>query len=484
MASQFKKLAKNSMVYSLGNLSTKLLGIVLLPIYTSHLSVADYGVLGILEVSAQFLIAVLGLNLYRALVRWYWDPEYKDKQRAIFFTLLSFLVLFVLLVEILLFVNAAYFARLLFDDSGKSYLIRLMIISAGLEIIFRIPLTLMRVQERPFLYSLSNIAKLIVSATLTIYFILALGKKVEGIYEAQIMGALVFLLLIIPYVIKNLQVTFLSKAFKEMFWYSFPLVFSSISGLLLTIADRFFLKFMSGLADVGIYSLGFKIGNSIKVFLVQSILLALSPIIYKMMDQPDNKSFYARIMVYLGSVVMMSVVVLSLFGRELVELLAKKPQYILAQYIIPIIAMGGFFGMLKEVALTGINIMKKTKALAMLITGAAILNVLLNYFLIPYFQSLGAAIATLLTQIILFSQIYLYAQKHYFIPYELRKISLMLILALMIISVGFCLNMLPMTPRIVLKAVLAILFLFSLYGTKLISKKELMSIWHLFGKNR
>jgi len=63
----------------LGNLSIKLVGLILIPIYTDpqYLTINDYGVLGIMEASAQILVAIIDVALIQALTRWYWDSEMK-----------------------------------------------------------------------------------------------------------------------------------------------------------------------------------------------------------------------------------------------------------------------------------------------------------------------------------------------------------------------------------------------------------------------
>ena len=75
MQTKIKKILKNSAIYSTGNSATKLVGFVLIPIYTKYLSIEDFGVLGLVEVTSQILIGVFGLALYRAFIRWYWDPQ-------------------------------------------------------------------------------------------------------------------------------------------------------------------------------------------------------------------------------------------------------------------------------------------------------------------------------------------------------------------------------------------------------------------------
>ena len=68
-------------------MAVKLVGFILIPLYTDaeYFSTADYGLMGLLEVTSQILIAVMGLSLYSGLIRWYWDAEYRDKQKTIFY---------------------------------------------------------------------------------------------------------------------------------------------------------------------------------------------------------------------------------------------------------------------------------------------------------------------------------------------------------------------------------------------------------------
>jgi O-antigen/teichoic acid export membrane protein len=72
MYKKLKKALKHTVIYSLGNISTKLVGFILLPLYTSYLSPAEYGILGLLEVSANIVVQMLGLSLYAGFQRWYY----------------------------------------------------------------------------------------------------------------------------------------------------------------------------------------------------------------------------------------------------------------------------------------------------------------------------------------------------------------------------------------------------------------------------
>ena len=90
MLNTFKSVAKGTVIYGFANVSIKLLGIILIPIYTNYkyLSKADFGVLGVLDTTYQLVIIVLGLSLYQSFARWYYDPEHKAAQKSMYFTVI------------------------------------------------------------------------------------------------------------------------------------------------------------------------------------------------------------------------------------------------------------------------------------------------------------------------------------------------------------------------------------------------------------
>lgn len=481
MLKNIKSAVKNSAIYSIGNISTKIIGLILLPLYTKHLTVSDYGILGIIEVSTQLLISVFGLALYQAFFRWYWDKEYKHKQKSMFFTSTIFLVFISILMYLGFYSFSEKFSVLLFDKTAYSYLLKIMVVSAGLQIVAQMPSTLMRLQERPILYSATNIVKLIITLILTIYFIVFLKKNVEGIYEAQVIGLLVYFLTLSKYIWKNIRIKLETKILKGMLTFSLPLIFASISGVIFSIADRYCLKFLGNLSEVGIYSLGFKIANTIKVFVITSVQLAISPIIFKMMDAPNNKRFYSKIMTYFTFGVMICVLGMSFFGKEIIKFLAQNKDYWEAYKVIPIISFALLFGMLKDTSMMGLNIAKKTKIIAITMTIMSVFNIALNIVLIPHFQSIGAAIATLISQAIFFIAIFKIAQKYYYIPYEISKIIKMIILGVILFGLSLLINNFSLIFRVLLKLSMIGAFPLILYCWNFYEKIEILRLkqsWH------
>lgn len=476
MMSFVKSAAKNSLVYGLGNISTKIVGFILLPLYTSHLSVQDYGILGLVEVSSQILVSAFGLGLSLALYRWYWDKEFVQQQKSIVFTCMVFLCCVIAVFVAAAIVFASQISSLIFDSPAYAPLIVLLSLSASFQILASIPSSLMQLQQRAVLFSLVNTIQLSVSLIATIVCVAYLDLKVLGIYVAQAIGSVLYFVILTKYILANTTPVFNSSILKGMLSYSLPLAFASISGVIISVADRYMLRYLGTLADVGIYSLGYKIANTLYVFIVMSINLAVSPLVYKVMDDPNNKRMYSKVMTYAGLGVMTCVIAVSFFGREAIKVMAVNPEYWSSYRVIPFISFGIFFGMLRDISMIGLNLTKKTKVISTIIVSISLFNIVLNALFIPHWQTIGASVAALVSQLVFFLLIYVFAQKHYHIPYEQGKIVLITLVGISLVIGGTFVQDAPLAVRLGTKTFLFLMFPVLLYYLNFFESIELQRI--------
>ena len=77
MLQNVKQSIKHTSIYGTGTIASKLIGIILLPLYTEHISIDDFGVYGLFEIILQ-LLAVFALGIPVALQRWIGLKEYKN----------------------------------------------------------------------------------------------------------------------------------------------------------------------------------------------------------------------------------------------------------------------------------------------------------------------------------------------------------------------------------------------------------------------
>jgi O-antigen/teichoic acid export membrane protein len=429
-----KSSARDTVIYSIGTFASKLTGLILVRIYTNEkfLSSQDFGVLNLAEANLQIIATTFGLGLSYAYERWYWDKEQIVKRKSLFFTLMSATVLICMVLLLSLLPFSDRLSKTFFESTSYSYVFELMLICACLEMLSQTPNTLIRLNERPGLFTLSNIAKLMLTIGFTLYFIVFRGLGLAGIYYAQMIGVAGYFLILSPFLLAHTSLKWEFQELKDMIRFRMPLLLPIIALNIFNFNDRFMLSNIIGLKEAGIYSLGAKLANTIKVFLITAIWLALTPTIYKMMNDPQNKRFYSKLMTYLSFAVILFVMAFSFFSKEMVTLFAKDDVYLGAYRVIPIVSLGIFFGLLKDVSMIGLNITKRTGAIASITLGVTAANLLLNYLLIPALGIEGAATAGLLAQVFFFILIYKVAQSYYPIPYELGKIFLMVALAIVL----------------------------------------------------
>lgn len=476
MLADFRKLFRQSAIYGLGTLSTKLAGFVLIPLYTQNFSVAQFGVLGLLEVSAAVVIAFFGFSLYSGFFRWYWDKSSEGKKESLFFTV----TVFQIGVAVLTYFAALPFLKglssLILDSPDYSYLLRLMLISSLMQLVLVMPNTLLRLQEKPWLFTLANVLQLFFSLIVTVYYIAYRHAGIEGIYFGQIVGSFAFASVLIRYTLKNMAFRFETKILLEIMVYCFPLFLSGVALVMLNVTDRYSLNALGNLADVGLYSYGFKLANTLNVFLITSVNFAIQPMIYRMMDAPDNKRFYAKLMTYYTFGTMVFALGMMVFGMEITKLFAKRVEYFDAWYIFPFILYSIVFGMMKDVATTGLSISKKTKVIAVTVVITAVLNLLLNNILIRLFGNQGAALSKMLSMFVFFALTLYYAQKVYPIPYEMKRITMLLFVAGALYGISLIFNSWFLVARLAVKSLVILSYPFVLYLFRFYEPVELNRI--------
>ena len=442
MLKDLKSISKDSIIYGLGNIATKIVGFLLIPIYTNpkYLSVSDFGVLSILDISIQVLVALLGLSLYQGFIRWYWDIKELAERKKLFFSTLLSVSVFSILAGLILIFFSSDLSSLLFHTIDFKRALILVIVNGVLMTIQALPNSSMRIQGKSKLYTGLSLLKFTSNLLLTVYFVVFLKRGIEGIYEAQIIGNLLYFIFASPHIYQNSIISYQYRTIKDLMVYAYPLIFASMSGIILSTIDRYSLNYLGSLPDVAIYTLGFKIGGSVKVFVVSSVQLALTPMLMKRINDPNNKRLFQKVLTYFSFGLMWVILGVSIFGKEIIILIAKSPEYIEATYLIPIIAMISFFGMAKDNVIMGLHVNKKTKIIGTLIIIAGIANLGLNLLLIPIWGIYGAAWASLFAQLLLFAAVYHFAQKSYKVNYELGKLLLIIIVGASLYGLSLLLN--------------------------------------------
>ncbi len=476
MFKELRKLIKHSGIYTFGNITSKILGVLLIPLYTKVIDVHLFGIYSILEVTQQFMVGILHLGLPLALLRWLNLKKNKQRSGTILFSVFISTLFIAVSVFMLMFGLKSTISELLFSSTKYNDCLLIISLIVGFNLLNDIGLTYLRSEEKSVLFISISIIRFFIQLIITIYLVAFLKVGIIGIFGGQLSGSIIVSVILFPMMIKKFTIKINIKEIKEMFSFGYPLAFEGISSRILNMGDRYILGYLTNWSIVGIYSLGYKFANLIDTMFIKSFRFAYLPLAWKKLNDDNAERYYAKMLTYFVFFVFWLTLFISIFSKGIIHIFARDKSYWDAYIIVPIavfaISIKGMFSVVKM----GLQFKNKTRYIALIVASAAVFNVLLNFILIPFFGMIGAAVATLVSFIFIVIAGYYYSNKFYPIKFEWYRILKIIIVTLSIYGVSFIFNPLPMAPRILLKLLLLLLYPFILYISNFYYNPELSRI--------
>jgi O-antigen/teichoic acid export membrane protein len=413
--------------------------VLLLPLYTSYLHGRDYGRVETLTALTAVLVAVLRLGISSAFFRYYFDsPELEYRVRVVrtsfWFTMGS----------ATLGLAAGWLAAQPIADAlslghGQAWLVRAAFVGLWAQMNYEQLTSLFRVEERPVLFTAATLANLLVTVAATVVLVVHFHERALGVVVGNWIGTLSVYLVLLGYRRFQLGLQFDRKLFREMNRFGMPLVPSQIALWALAFSDRFFIAKFKGQTEVGHYSVGVRIASA-ALLLLAAFRLAWPAFAYSIEDEDEAKHTYGFVLTYLLFVFSWLALMLGLLAPWLVRLLTGRAEFHEGARVVPftafaLTALGGYI-----VVSIGIGRARKTQ-FNWVVTGvAALIDVGLNFALVPSFGMIGAAIAGAAAYSSMFVLMSLHAQRVYPVPYQWRRVGLAVGTAVALTAVGKALH--------------------------------------------
>jgi O-antigen/teichoic acid export membrane protein len=468
------KLGKHSFIYGLGNIGTKIIAIVLLPLYTAYLTPADYGVLQICNVLSSIIVTIIVMGSSSALFKVYYEDKNEENRRIILGTTVIFYIISAALLLIPLIILRKSIAPILIGGEQSNYLLVLVIFAAYLEGLISLGLAILRANEKSVTYAIFSIVRLIIYIGLNICFVAVLHRNYIGVKEATLIALIISFIVIFILTYKKIRWKFNRNYIKDILIIGIPLAIGGLASWVLNMTDRYMLKFLLpeniALIQVGLYSLGAKIASFIHFILVAPFMLSWGALMYSYQNDPHAKQIYRSVLNIFAIIAGILFLFISFFSPEIINLIAKNKDYLSAYKVVPYLAFSKVLFGVYMVFTVGVTLTRNTKYITLANTIAALLNIGLNFLFIPYYGMMGAAVASLISFIVRTVILYYYAQKNYFIPFEIIRITGLL---LILLSIGIVQNYLSI--HYLIKIILFILIIFSFPLTGLVKYSQIVS---------
>lgn len=465
-----KRLFKDSIIYGVGSVAKYLIGFFLLPIYTRVFTPADYGILDTVGTLAGIVSLFLMFGLDSATQRYYFDNK-KDGKLIIstsfwFVAVVSFSVCLILIMGF-----SGFFSNLFFNTNIHSKVLTLAILSIPASLLISLSQNTLRLKFAPWRYNIITLFQIISSTTIIFFLVVVLKKGIFGNFLGGFIATIITLIVGTICIRSKIIFRFSSVYLKKMLKYGTTLMFAGFAYWVLSLSDRFFIVKLSTLEQVGLYSIGNKI-SSILILFITALSLAWPPLLFAYYKKKEGNRFIIKVITYSTILFSSLAVLLTAFGHDILKIIAPST-YIEAAWVIGILSLGLAFLGISGMFATGISLSKKTKYLTLSSVIAAVLNIILNIILIPKIGIIGAAIATLISYIVLAFLNYFYSQKLYYLEYEIGKILKVLTVAVIFVTIGTFVKFDNILISLLIKIVFVSVFILCLYILKIFSKEEI-----------
>jgi O-antigen/teichoic acid export membrane protein len=420
IAGQIKRLGKHSLIYGLGGLVSRILAVLLLPLYTSYLGPRGFGKIETIVALTTVLVIVLRMGISSAFFRFYFDTKDDAQRTLVVRTSFWFTMTMATAGLVLGFVLATPIAHglKLGDDP---WLVRAAFVGLWAQMNYEQLTSLFRVEERSTQFVIASVANVLITVGMTVLLVVGLHKGPTGAVVGNFVGTLCVYLVLLGYRRYQLGLDFSRDLLRQMNHFGMPLVPSALALWAINFIDRIFIAQYKGQAEVGVYSVAVRISSAI-VFLMIAFRLAWPAFAYSIEDDREAKRTYSYVLTYLLFVCSWVSLALGVLAPWLVDVLAPHSFHRAADAVALLAFASTAYAGYTVVAI-GIGRARQTQFNWVVSGVAALVNVVLNVILIPPYGMIGAAISTAAAYLVLFFGMVFNSHRVYPVEYQWRRVT-------------------------------------------------------------
>ena len=385
------RLAKNTVIYMIGNLGSKILQVLILPLLTAVLLTEEYGYYDLIVTTINLITPIATLQLVEAMFRYLFGGSEEEKRVTISSVTAALVVGMTILAAVIALI------QMFGIDLKYPFLIYLNYIT---NILFDYMQKIARCQQRNSLVAVSGVINTSVMLAVEAMALLVFKMRVDGMLLANCVSYFVAVL----YLEYKLRIEeYLSiaavnvKRVKELLKYSLPLVPNSVCWWVVSACDRYVISFFLSISANGIYSIAGKFSQMLSMITsVFQMAWQESSIIES--DKATRDEFYTKTFdSYMRFLLSGYVVLLPIIRLAMPFLVAEE--YRIGYLYNPLLLLGAVFSAFSQFYGSAYLAFKKTGGALSTTIIAAIINVTVGACLISkiglYAPALGTTCAFL-----------------------------------------------------------------------------------------
>ena len=394
-----KELAKNTGIFAIGTIGSKLMLFLLVPIYTLFLKSSEYSAADLIVSTVFLLSPLLTIGIGNGVLRFVLDrPENRGKVLK--------LCLYIVLVGFLFLLMFIPLLNSLEIFSGYGYLVPFVFVCYSVKHIFA---NYCKAVEKNLLYSVDGILS---ALTLTVFSVIFLAVAHMGILGYVLATTISLLISIFFFLAKCDIVAVLRrdkidiKLSKEVIKYAFPLMPNELSWWVVQMSNRYILVFFCGAAVNGVFSMAYKLPGIFNL-IVSIFIQAFGITAIKECNQENrlngkiDGSYFSKIYEKYCAVTFLSVLVVIMASKPLAIIFLKN-EFSEAWKYVPFLLCAYAIGNLQSFYGSIYGGLKRTGLVFLSTLLGAATSVALNFVLVPRFGAFGACFAAIASYCVIY----------------------------------------------------------------------------------
>lgn len=434
LGQRLKQLVSQGVVFGLTSSLQTALTFILLPLYTKYFSLEEFGGYNMLLVIAGACNTVFYLGASSVLGRFYYDYKEKGKDNEIVSAAFWLSIVGSAILICLSFIFANSVCTYYLNDSSLTLPFILCMVGNALTYPITTLTLLLRYKKKSLFYLVVTLAGLLLNFFITLSVLTLSDIKVCAPFIGMTCGNTILLLVLTYYSRRELTFNVPKVAFKIELLFGSQIVLTSLLNYLYGSLDKFVIKEALSVSDVGVYSLGYRIGSLYQVLIYMPFALVWAPLRMEYRNSPDNAFFIKKITSYytIGSAIF--IVLCMVWGNDILKIIFPQQEYAISLQIFPIIMIGYLFYGWTDIFNFGIYVSNKFYYQSIVPLVGAVLNCGLNILLLPKYGVEVSAYVFMITFLFAAILLLVISNRYYKLSMEWGKLGSVVLLCLAVFT--------------------------------------------------
>lgn len=321
LGSIYRRILTGTGIYSIAVLAQRLASVLMLPLFTRYLTPAEYGTLEILDLSLNVFGMLFGVNFASALFYHFFNAESEEHRNTVVSTTLLGSTLLGFTGAGVGFILSERLSMFIFQSPAYSVWLRIMLLNFAFTLPLEATLYWLRAIDRSRTFVIATLIRLGMAVALTATSLVILKTGVQGVLWSNLITSSVLSLALGGYCLWKTSWHMNLHIFRRLLRYSVPVTLTGAALFTMHYVDRFILQRYVSLAEIGIYSLAYKIGMMISN--MQSPFQTYwTSQMYELASGPQGQKLLGRLFTYFFLFLATGAVVLIAFTGPGLKLMA------------------------------------------------------------------------------------------------------------------------------------------------------------------